>query len=137
MQASTHCHQWPSIPPCTRGYFSGTWTSLLRDSGSSRGWLPPHPQETFPFVPMKRVAPSKSFSPGQSPSTSLEFWLGSTSVRRSGVIPPSSQNRSTSLPFFRVNLNFRELETGPLSGYTPSLKIPLYTVLALPEISVG
>src|ERR1700755_1379344 len=106
MHASIHCHQCPSIPPSTRGYFWGTFTSLFNESGNNLGWLPPQPQETFPFVPINNVAPSKSFSPGQSPNASLKFSAGSNSETRSGVIPPSIQNRSTSFPFFCLNLNF-------------------------------
>src|SRR5664279_2215832 len=137
MQAFTHCHQCPSMPPSTRGYFSGTFTSLFNESGNNLGWDPPQPQDTFPLVPTKSVPPSKSFSPGQSDSARLKFRSGSSEEMRSGVIPPSIQNKSSGLPFFCLKTNFNELDTGPLSGYTPSLKIPLYTVLALPEISEG
>src|SRR5665213_2701057 len=114
MAASTHCHQWPSIPPDIRGYFWGTLTSLFSAIGNSLGWLPPHPQETLPLEPINRVQPSKSFSLGISPSASFIFISGSISSRRSGVMPPSIQCRSRFLPFLRVNLNFIELETGPL-----------------------
>src|SRR5690349_3197004 len=37
IQASTHCHQSPSIPPATRGYFWGTLMSLFNESGNSHG----------------------------------------------------------------------------------------------------
>src|SRR5665213_1190253 len=116
MLASTHCHQCPSISPSTRGYFFGTFTSLFSDDGNNRGCLPPHPQDTLPLVPTNSVHPSKSFSLGISPKASFWFTSGSSSLRRSGVIPPSIQYRSRSLPFCCLNLNLMELLTGPLSG---------------------
>src|SRR3954447_25531009 len=58
IQASTHCHQCPSIPPAILGYFGGILISLFRDSGSNLGAKPPHPHDTLPFVPINKVPPS-------------------------------------------------------------------------------
>src|ERR1700759_5743041 len=113
------------MSPSTRGYFFGTFTSLFNERGNNLGWLPPHPQETFPLVPINNVPPSKSFSPGQSLNALFIFKSGSSDETRSGVMPPSIQYKSRSLPFFCLNLNFRELDTGPLCGNIPSLNIPL------------
>src|SRR6478609_1383358 len=137
MHASTHCHQWPSISPSTRLYFFGTLISLFNESGSKIGLRPPQPQAAFPFVPTNKVLPSKSPTFGQSPKMLFMLSACSSSFGRSGVMPPSIQYKSRSFPPFCLNLKRMLQDTGPLNGKSASEKIPSYTVLALPDTSLG